>query len=209
MTFVLTRRIMKAYGGGDFVGAVIYGSQRIGKSSYALQVLHQVYEDWDRVLKYCLFDLRDVVNVLSDAVKKDVKIPALIWDDAGVHGNKMLYFSNRRLVEYLSDLLDVVGTHLGGLLITTPSPAKLLRVIRGYEFYRIKIFRRDESYGRIAVGYRLSLYPSGAMRIRRVFRDEYRVKIPDDVWDEYQKKRKSYLNVALKNLGKYLKGGQI
>jgi hypothetical protein len=205
VSFVLSKRISEAYNGGGFVGSVVYGPQRMGKSSYALQVLNEVYGNWNDALNYCLFSLEDVVKILRKGVMKDVKIPALVWDDAGVHAHSFLYFSNRRLVEYLSSLLDVVGTHLGGLLITTPNPQKLLKVIRGYEFFRVKVFKRNNSGGRRAVGYFSSLLPSGTRIIRRVFSDFYDVQLPDSVWNRYSKKRKKYLDFALANLEQLIK----
>jgi hypothetical protein len=199
--FVLTQRIRDANHGGGFFGAIIYGPQRLGKSSYAIQTLKQIYGDWDVALDHTLFDLREVVERI-EGVSGD-RIPVICWDDAGVHANKMLYFANRGLTQYLQHLIDVVGINLGSLLITTPSPENLLKALRGYEFHRIKIYRRDGYGGRIAVGYQSSLFPSGMRLIRRKFRDEFKVKLPDDVWQKYLKKRQSYLKVAIENLRKF------
>lgn len=203
MKFVLSKKIIQAFEGDGFVGAIVYGKQRLGKSSYALQVLADVYGNWNRALDFCVFDLRDVIRILESAVKMDRKIPAIVWDDCGVHGNKMLYFTNRSLVQYLNSLIDVVGISVGGLILTTPSPANVLRAVRGYEFFRIKIFK-DGSYRRHATGYLSSLLPSGTRVIRRMFTDYYDVRMPDGVWNEYVKKRREYLAVALKQLSGFL-----
>lgn len=201
---VLGKKISQSYKRGGFLGAIIYGRQRLGKSSYASQVLHQIYGNWDDVLDHIVFTLEDVVELLDNAVKNDKKIPALCWDDAGVHANKMLYFQNRMLVQYLQNLIDVVGVNLGGLLITTPSPMNLLRALRGYEFYRVKIFTRDNYNGRAAIGYFSSLLPSGTRIIHRKFKDYYNVMLPDEYWLKYAHKRKSYLSTALGNLREFL-----
>jgi lipid-A-disaccharide synthase-like uncharacterized protein len=202
--FVMSQKILEANKHGGFIGFIVYGSQRIGKSSYGLQVLKEIYGDWDLALKHTLFDLREVVQFLQESVDKGYRIPAIMWDDCGVHGNKMLYFSNRSLVQYLSSLIDVVGINLGGLIATTPSPANLLRVLRGYEFYRVKIFVRDNSGGRRAIGYLSSLLPSGSRLIHRKFSDFYNVYLPDEIWRKYSEKRKTYLSVALANLKSFL-----
>jgi hypothetical protein len=196
---VLAERILKAYRGGGFVGAIVYGKQRLGKSSYASKVLFDIYQDWDVVLNHMLFDLRDVVSVMSRAVKEGKRIPAICWDDCGVHGNKMLYFANRPLVQYLQNLIDVIGINLGGLILTTPSPNNLLRVLRGYEFYRVKIFS-DGGTRRHATGYINSLLPSGTRLVHREFTDYYDVMLPDKFWKPYQEKRQRYLAYALANL---------
>lgn len=205
MGFVMADKIRAATTGGGFVGFIVYGPQRIGKSSYALQSLKEVYGSWDLALKYTLFDIRDVIREIRGAVKSDVRLPAIMWDDCGVHGGKMLYFSNRKLTEYLQNLVDVIGINLGGLVMTTPSPSNLLKALRGYEFYRVKIFIRDGSGGRRAIGYMSSLLPSGTRIIHRKYSDFYNVQLPDDVWAKYLKKRKSYLAVALEGFEKFLK----
>ena len=201
MGFVLANHITEANNEGGFLGAIIYGPQRLGKSSYAAQVLYELYGSWDKVLDHFVFDLREVVDLLDNAVKSDKRIFALCWDDAGVHANRMRYFENRQLVQYLQNLFDVVGLNVGGFLMTTPSPSNLLKALRGYEFYRVKVFRRDTSGGRRrAIGYMSSLSPSGKRIIHRKFSDFYDVHLPDEFWKPYLIKRKSYLETALKGL---------
>ncbi len=200
MKFVLSGEIDRAMKYDGFVGAIIYGAQRLGKSSYAAQVLYDIYGDWTKVNECMLFELADVVNLLAVASRERRKIPAICWDDCGVHGNKLVYFQNRLLVQYLGDLMDVVGLNLGGLLMTTPSPLNLLRSLRGYEFYRVKVYRRDKYNGRIAVGYQSVLLPSGSRSIRRIYKDNYNVKLPDEFYYPYLDKRQSYLDTAIARL---------
>lgn len=200
MKFVLTSKIAKAMKDDGFVGALIYGSQRLGKSSYASQILYDLYQDWDMVNEHMLFELDDVVKVLHRALKERKKIPAIVWDDAGVHANKFLYFRNRTLVQYLQNLFDVIGLNLGGLLITTPSPNNLLRVIRGYEWYRVKIYRRNEYHDRFAVAYQSVLLPSGSRLIKRAFKDNFNVILPNEFWDPYLEKRQTYLEIGIAQL---------
>lgn len=200
MKFVLSSQIDKAMREDGFVGCLIYGAQRLGKSSYSAQVLYDIYGDWDMVQSHILFNLEDVVGMLSQALKQRKKIPAVVWDDAGVHANKLLYFQERTLVQYMQNLFDVIGLNLGGLLITTPNPSNLLRAIRGYEWYRVKIYRRDNYNGRFAVAYQSVLLPSGSRLIKRMFKDNFNVRLPDPFWTEYLDKRQSYLEVGIAQL---------
>jgi len=211
MKFVLSGLIDKSISSGGFTGAIIYGAQRLGKSSYAAQVMYDIYKDWEVVNAHTLFELTDVVDLLYTAMKERRRIPVINWDDAGVFGNKMRYFEDRSLVQYLQNLTDVVGLSLGCLLLTTPSPNNLLKALRGYEFYRCKIYPRDKYNGRTAVGYQSSLLPSGSRIIHRKFRDNYNVRLPDEFWKPYLVKRQGYLDVAITNLqgiiGSGLSGG--
>jgi len=201
--FVMAKKIRIAHAGDGFTAAIIYGPQRLGKTSYAAQVLYEIYGDWDEVLKYTVFDLKEVVELLSHSVKTTTKLPAICWDDCGVHANKMLYFSNRGLTQYLTNLVDVVGISLGGLLMTTPSPSNLLKALRGYEFYRCKVFN-DGGNRRHATGYLSSLLPSGSRIISREFTDYYNVMLPPEFWYPYKEKRNAYLTKALGQLEGFL-----
>lgn len=198
--FILSQLIDKSIRTGAFTGAIIYGAQRLGKSSYAAQVMYDVYQDWGLVNEHTLFELGDVVDLLATALKKNQRVPVINWDDCGVFGNKMRYFEDRSLVQYLQNLTDVVGLSLGCLLMTTPSPNNLLKALRGYEFYRCKIYARDNYNGRMAVGYQSVLLPSGSRLIRRKFKDNYNVRLPDEFWQPYLVKRQGYLDVAITNL---------
>jgi len=50
--FVLSRYIMEH---SEMTGVIVFGSQRTGKSSYAMQVLYDIYQDWNTVLDHVFF----------------------------------------------------------------------------------------------------------------------------------------------------------
>jgi len=199
--FVLSRYIMEH---SEMTGVIVFGSQRTGKSSYAMQVLYDIYQDWNTVLDHIFFKLEDVVRFLMVQIKTGRIIPAFVWDDAGVYGSKQLYFTKRRLAEYLQNLFDVIGTAVKGVILTTPSPENLLKALRSYEFYRVKIVKHNQYYRRIAQGYKNVLLPSGTRYIRKMYRDYFDVRLPKDVYEEYIKIRKSYLDNTLDNLNEFL-----
>jgi len=199
--FVLSRKIMLD---SDMTGCIVFGPQRTGKSSYALQVLYDVYHDWDKVFEHTFFKLEDVVTFLRNQIKAGIIIPVICWDDAGVYGSKQLYFTKRRLAEYLQNLFDVIGTAVKGIILTTPSPEGLLKAVRSYEFFRVKVTKENQYYRRVATGYKNVLLPSGTRYIRKTFKDTFDVRLPQDIYDEYIEIRKSYLDAALDNLDEYL-----
>ncbi len=41
----------------EMVGVVTYGMQRIGKTMYGMQVMYDIYRDWDKVLNLTFFKL--------------------------------------------------------------------------------------------------------------------------------------------------------
>lgn len=199
---VLAQRIV---GNTALTGAIIYGGQRLGKSSYALQVMFDIYQDWNKVLDNTFFRIEDLITALRTAIKNNYIIPCIMLDDAAIGGSKQLYFTNKNLTLYLSALTDVMGTAVKGVLFTTPNPDALLKTLRGYEFYRIKITKANSSYDRIATGYRSILLPSGTRNISKEFKDNFNAIIQDDAaYERYIKMRKGYLNDALDNLESFL-----
>lgn len=190
----------------EMIAAIVYGKQRLGKTIYTMQVSYDIYRDWDIVMDNMKFKINDVLIAIRDAVRTNTVIPYLIWDDAGVYGSKYLYFSNKKAAQLLQGLFDVVGTAVKCFMMTTPNAGNLLKSIRDYEFYRIKITKADDRDGRIATGYANILLPSGTVNIRKEWQDEYRAKIPDSVYNRYVTIRKSYLGDVLNNLDEYLAG---
>jgi hypothetical protein len=192
--FVLTRYIMER---NEFTGAITYGLQRIGKTSYSVQVLYDIYHDWNEVFRYTLFQMEDVISLLEELVEEDKVLPCFIWDDAGVHAGKSLWFTNKNKVDQLKALFDVIGTATKGIIFTTPNAMDLLKILRSYEFLRIKIAKYNSDNYRVATGYQMITLPSGTQRVSKRFKDQYSVMLPDEFYKRYLPVRKDYLKQAL------------
>lgn len=201
--FALSRRIM---GNDGFTGAIIYGKQRIGKSSYAMQIGYDIYKNWDDVVKYTFFKLDDLISFLKNLTATHGYIPYMIVDDAGVHLSKHTYYSNRMDAQFLSNLFDVVGVAVKSIVFTTPDPGNILKAIRRYEFLRVKIIKRGDDHRRLARGYRNIMLPSGMFRIKTDFMDSYKVMLPDDIYKEYSKVRWGYLEEVIEGFTKKREG---
>jgi hypothetical protein len=201
MKFVMSHTIQRAWERDEFCAYLVYGVQRLGKSSYSLQVMADLFGgDWDKALAHLVFELKDLIHILEKAQRDRKKIKCLVWDDAGVFGSKYLYQSDRVLVMHLQNLFDVIGVSTASLVLTTPNPLGLLRVIRMYEWNRVKIYRRDQYNGRLAVGYSSSMLPSGMRLIHREWSDRFNVMLPNDVYSKYSVIRRGYLDMAIKKL---------
>lgn len=194
--FVLSKKIEH----NAFTGCIIYAQQREGKSSYALQCMYDIYQDWETVFDRTFFKLEDIIKFLKQAVTHNEIIPCILWDDASVYGGSVIWFKSRDKAGYLQALFDVIGSKVKGILLTTPNPSNLLKSIRSYEFYRIKITKADSLGGRIATGYKNIMLPSGTRNIRKEFQDRYKVNLPDNVYARYNALRQSYLEEAVRNL---------
>jgi hypothetical protein len=130
--------------------------------------------------------------------KKGVeRIPFLIWDDAGLWLFAMKWY-DPFIVAFLQEL-NVIGTKVASLILTTPSPKFVLKKIREFpDSITVRIMHAthaEESpdvWQRVAVGYKHRYLPSGTSRVRKLFIDQFSAKMPDDFYAWYKPVRDGY-----------------
>jgi hypothetical protein len=198
--YVVSRKIYYAYQSNSFFSAIIEGRRGIGKSSYSLTIMHDLfmylgYEDdvaWDMAIERMLYNISDIVDFI-DQSNGDKKEAVFTWDDAGVFGGNMRYFSHMKEVNLLSSLMDTIRSSVGGVLLTCPSQFGLLKFLRRYDNYLINvIYNPDGGWNRIAKGYLKTSLPSGKCIIYYKFSDYYSAYLPKKVYAEYMQKRNRY-----------------
>jgi len=205
MGFILAKRIIKAHPHG-FIGAVIEGKRAVGKSSYAIKVMKNVYQElydlddtasYNYALDHIIFTMDDIVRTLSEARRKHEMIPVVCWDDAGVHGSNLQWFINMRGVQELKAITDTVRSAVTGMLLTCPDRQGLAKVLRGYDDYLVNISVVEGRHRRSARGYNVYKLPSGLKRVYRNFDDRYSCYLPKWVYDKYMIQRHKFLDEAL------------
>lgn len=207
--FALARIIARAYRFDDFLLIIIYGPLRIGKSAYAMKVLGQVYEYYfgrplspDLVQDFMGFHPADVVDRW---IKIKKRIPMYVWDDAGYWLYSMDW--NDPLLRAIQKYINVIGTDMNCLMLTTPDPTWILsKLLNMPGTLRGKIMKRDGSsirddkakmYARLCRGYK----PYRAPDLKKTgvnvkWEDDYSCLIPQDVYDYYQPMRRGYTDLA-------------
>lgn len=204
MTFITTKRIEWAWKHYEFFGLIVYGRQGIGKTTYMLKVMHEVYGDWDEVFRHLVFSLDDLIEVMKRAKRERIK--CIGWDDAGVHGHKYIYFRSKELVELLSAWLDVIRTRIAGFLITTPDPRNLLRPFRENPgFFYGHVVKRSNDLRRLLKAYMRICLPSGDVMVRKMYYDVFKARLPNDVYKQYMELRKHFYEEAEANMMKYIR----
>lgn len=198
---ILAQRIM----GNAFTGAVVYSLQRLGKSSYGMQVMRELYGNWDDVFANMFYKLEDITDYLYDCLDNPDPLPCVLWDDAGVHANKLLYFRDVDQADLIKKLFDVMGIATHGIILTTPVPDELLKSLRNYEFLKIKIMKGRNKNDRLARAYENVLWPSGVHRNPRAFEDNFDVRLPDEIYQRYSPIRAGYYRESLMNLREFIK----
>jgi len=197
-----TTRIIGAYKRNGFYSGTIVGARGIGKSSYAIQILYQVYrvlgyekeEAWQMAIDRILYKIPDIIKFLDKSVHSKQHEVAFIWDDAGVFGSGTRWFSHHEEMHLLQNLMDTIRGAVSGILLTCPDMMQLAKFLRRYDDYLIKINYNSERGGRyrIAKCYVKRITPAMQTRVYTQYHDKYDVYLPKWVYEAYCRKRESY-----------------
>ena len=219
---VLAKKILREYPTG-FCGCIVEGPRAIGKSAYCLAVSKEVYkflqpnltdeQAYMKALDYCLFDVDDVLRVLKQTRKERKVIPCVVWDDAGAFASSLLWFIDLEAVTQLKSVMDTIRTAVTGFIINCPDRSSLLRNLRNYDDYTVRILKDEggqgknnisktthmpyRNYQRIARGYTSYKLPSGKRIFHRNFEDSFSCYIPVNIYRPYMQKRHQYLDKAI------------
>jgi len=198
--FITTKKIDEAYKYERFFGLIIYGDQGVGKSTYMLKVLYDVYGDWDIVFEHIIFsfdDLIDLIKKTREMSKRNERIKVIGWDDAGIYGHKYIYFRKREAVELVSAWIDVVRTRIASILITTINPFNLLKPIRestGFKFGKVVRLNKDDD--RQITVYNRTILPNCKTYVKKMYVDTFTARLPDNIYSRYLEMRKKFYEVA-------------
>ncbi len=198
--FILTQKILKAYRENGLVIAEVFGKQGVGKTTYALKVLREVYKElgyedpWGEALSHTFFDIKDALPILKESVDNNKRIPAILFDDAGTWLIKYSWYQQD--MKSFIKLFNLIRTLTAGLIFTTPHPDDILKNIRDKTWYKIKVVRNGKKDGvqqGIAKHYRYLIVKKNS-ELKSVV-DEYawdffRVHLPDPIYQRYEEMRR-------------------
>lgn len=219
-TLALARWIIKAFRLDDFNLFIIHGTPRIGKSAYGIKAMGQVIDYlWGEDIftikgstaasirapfcqQYLGWDPNDCVDIWLDI---ENRIPGFIWDDAG-YWLFSLNWTDRLLIS-IQKYMNVIGTDMNNLMLTTPDPEWILSKIATMPgTMRIKIIKRDGGRGdsdsrvfsRRALGYVPWKYPDlKGGGVNKKIEDDFSCKLPEPFYSKwYKPTRETYAKVA-------------
>lgn len=206
LNFALSRKIEKAWWANDLVGLILYGGWNVGKSSYALQVLMDLWHDpkgkrLDEWRDYMTFKPEHFVALNSWLLLRGEKARMQIWDDAGLW-LFALDWSDPKIKGAIK-FLNVAKTTAAGLVLTTPSPEMIMKKALSIEGINIgkvtKLVEKTDNWRRTKI-YRNNVAVWGKRTVKQVVEDDFNKKLPDHVWEWYDPLRRSYAKEAIKLL---------
>ena len=220
-SLALARWIVKAYNLDDFNLFIIHGTPRIGKSAYSIKAMGQVLdyfwgEDIFKITgstadsirapncqKYLGWDPNDNVDNWLNIMNR---IPGYIWDDAG-YWLFSLNWTDPLLIS-ITKYMNVVGTDINSLMLTSPDPEWILSKIATMPgTMRIKIIKRDGGQGdsdsrvfsRRALGYVPWKYPDlKGGGVNKKLQDDFSCKLPEPFYSKWYKPTREHYAKAAK-----------
>ena len=217
MNLVLSNLIREAHRREGFISVLVFGSQGIGKTSYALHVAHEIYGDWNKALSHLFFNPKDMISLFKNYLRNGERIPLVISDDAGLWLSKSRWWL-REKVEFC-EFFDIIRTVCSSIIFTTPSDNLLSRLSHEINL-RVKISYIDgeiyemlkregisvnpQTY-RIAKIYQFSLSPLFQPIIKKRGYDIYPLFYPDEIKEKYDKIRRDIVRQKLERVDTSLK----
>ena len=198
----LTGEMVKCYKMDLLCWYIVYGMTRAGKSTYAIKSLNAAAQkvekresvNWDFIDKRVVFDVNEILAYFMRTKKKREEVGekdiGVVFDDAGVHLHAYKAFHERKFVERISSLLQVAGVYTANIVITTPSPDFVLRLIRVMDDVRFILITRRSEFTSVATVYRLRFYPPRRLMPKKMVREEFDLDMR--YFNEYMEKRMSY-----------------
>ena len=213
----LAQEMVKCYKLDLLCWYIVYGMTRAGKSTYAIMSLATAAKrvgervDWEFIDRRVVFDVNEIQAYFEMARverrttgEKDVGV---VFDDAGVHLHAYKAFHERRFVERISALLQVAGVYTANIVITTPSPDFVLRLIRAMDDTKFILVARRSPDTSIATVYRVKFYPPRKLMAKKMLREEFDLAMPHI--DKYMEKRMSYTDQQIEMLKRFLEGEEL
>lgn len=190
----LTTLIKKWHKENEFRLVIVYGTGGIGKTSYAMQTVKQVDPEYYR--QRFIFPPSQFVQTIAWLKERNLRIPALVWDDMGFWMYSLDY--SDPFVKAAIKFFNVARTVVSCIIGTTASMKMLTSAVRNMDAMTVKVISATAKEPvSLARGYRQSIQPNMMRLVKTVFEDEYPRHMDDDDFAWYKPMRDSYVNHAI------------
>lgn len=213
LALALTAYILDKFRTGRTANVLIYGEPRIGKSVYAIKTLKEIYATWghpaeldpyfiykgaDEWKNWIVYRPEQFVKVFALLLKFGIKVPSVVWDDAGLWLFALDWNDPR--IKAVLKMLQVSGVATGSLIFTTPAVSMILKKILNIEGILVgKVVKATGKRDyRMAKIYKNALTPWGKRYVKQVIEDKFNVMLSKADYDYYAPVRMTYLQDALK-----------
>lgn len=216
----LALRINDEYWLDGFMGIIVEGKQRIGKSSYVSQSLAEAFGKWEWQKDVYVFVEPDYEAIkpwicyppeeFLDLVLKvgiSEKQRGVHWDDAGFWLFILDWYDP--FVKTVAKYFQLAGRQFGTVILSSPSQnlisSKVLEALP--ELYVCKIIKEGKDTARrrprLAKVYQRWSYPDGRKGgVKTRWKDHFDAMLPDDFFRWYKPRSDHYMKAGLELLEK-------
>lgn len=218
------RYSLSAYKKRGYVGGIISGEFAKGKTVTAIKIAGKILQvkygyteeqAWDVVIdNYLIFTSDDFLDLTDEVygnhdwenmnykevlkTKYDIRLPVLIWDDAGIHASSKKEQFDKQAGYDIQSNYDTIRDVTSCMLLTVPEEGELMKFLRSYRsnyfielatphgigdfnkrtmaFYR---YERDKKTGNMKRRFKWQTKPE----------DAHSIHLPDWAYGKYDKKR--------------------
>jgi hypothetical protein len=180
---------------------LIWAVQGSGKSSRGLQYLKWLYKDWEDVLASTVFTPQEFINKL-EAVQDDETMPAIFWDDIGVHFPASKFKTDIQQYEAIDSTFAAIRTKVNVILASLPVIDRCAKSIKDNATFEFFLGRNQRE-----LTYRLFRLPGTRQIESNFFKIQVQkfsqfdlFDVPIDIWNRYWTRRINLTREALTNL---------
>mgnify|MGYP001054299040 CR=1 FL=1 len=142
----LTDYLQAAIKGERFECAVIWGPPGTGKSNLARQLLYRLYSDWEKVLRYTVTGIDEMLEIVRELRSGSGRPPAIVLDDISRVLPRQLWHQNKQLYIAFSKALQVIRSLFNVIIVTVPDVRFLPEPIINMQTFEVHVTPEHRYY---------------------------------------------------------------
>jgi ABC-type lipoprotein export system ATPase subunit/GNAT superfamily N-acetyltransferase len=127
----IVRDVWNAILNDFWMWVVVWGLQRVGKTTFKMQVAYAIYGDWDKVLQSFVFNLSGLLYKIDKGEPQRIwtrnqlhnRIPIILYDDFGGTSNKAATQHDQSWDQF-KGAFDLLGTEISVLMASMVDPTE-------------------------------------------------------------------------------------
>jgi hypothetical protein len=187
-----TDKIRYAYYTKGFASFFAAAPQGTGKSRFELHVLHDVYQDWDKIKKFYFFERspEDFTSKLRKLNAEYGRVPAIALDDMGAWFIKYEWYNRTNLMLY--KIFNLIRNRVSGIVASALDQEDIMKFLRGKFMYEVFFAQEYDTENALlpqedrrvtAIVYRRQRRPGNRFITVKEFSDSFGLEVPRDIQD--------------------------
>lgn len=187
-----TDKIRYAYYTKGFASFFAAAPQGTGKSRFELHVLHDVYQDWDKVKKFYFFERspEDFTSKLRELNAVYGRLPAIALDDMGAWFIKYEWHNRTNIMLY--KIFNLIRNRVSGVVASALDQEDIVKFLRGKFMYEVFFTPEYDTKNPLlplqdrwvtATVYRQQRQPGNRFMTVKEFSDSFTLEVPRDIQD--------------------------